>query len=507
MPVSRQPIPGSERAAPQGRSAGAADPNERVEVSIYLRDDAPAGTTTREQCATERSRRLAPAISDLTQFARQHGLDVTKTDPARRLVKLSGTVSKLESAFGTKLECYEHQGCRFRARRGPLSVPAHLSDKIEAVLGLDSRPVATPKIAFPLAPAQAVSHLPNEIAALYAFPKTPGMGKGQCIAIIELGGGYTDADTRQAFAAMNLPVPSVVAVSVSGGSNAPGQDSGADGEVALDIQVAGGAAPGAKIAVYFAPNTDQGFVDAISKAVHDKDNAPSVLSISWGSAEPSWTQQAVASMNSAFSDAASLGVTVCAASGDSLAGDGVSDGKAHVDFPASSPFVVGCGGTKITATAGTLSGETVWNSNGGGTGGGISELFALPDYQSDAKVPVSVSTKKPGRGVPDVAADADPNTGYQVVVAGNAEAIGGTSASAPLWAGLFALLNESRGTPLGQPHSALYRDPAGFRDITQGDNRSGSIGYSATSGWDACTGLGSPKGTALVKALGSKASA
>lgn len=498
MPESRQPVAGSERAAPRGQPIGVPDPGERVEVSVYMKD-APAGATSRQGLHAARAKRLEGCVADLRRFAAAHGLEVTLCDPARRLVKLAGPVSGLEAAFGTRLSHYEQDGRRFRARTGPLTLPASLSGRIEAVLGLDNRPVATPKIAFPRAPEAVTGHLPNQVAALYGFPA--GSGSGQCIALIELGGGFNESDTQAAFSAMKLTPPSVIAVPVSGGSNDPGQDTGADGEVALDIQVAGGAAPGAKIAVYFAPNTDQGFVDAITQAVHDEANAPSVLSISWGAAESGWTSQAIASMTSAFQDAASLNVTVCAASGDGLATDGVSDGAAHVDFPASSPYVLGCGGTRIDTGAGGITAETVWNSDGGGTGGGVSALFALPDYQANANVPVSVSTKKAGRGVPDVAADADPNSGYRVVVDGQSQVIGGTSAAAPLWAGLFALVNAARGAPVGQPHAALYADPSAFRDITQGNNESGGVGYAAGPGWDACTGLGAPDGAALVKAF------
>jgi len=475
---------------------GDADPSERVEVSIYFKDEASAAPS-RQAYRAARAERLQSCFSDLTRFAAEHGLDVTLQHPARRLIKLAGPVAKLEVAFGTRLQYFEHNGRRFRTRTGPLTMPVNLSDKIEAVLGLDNRPVARPKIAFPRAPRAAVSHLPNAVAALYAFPKTSAAG--QCIGIIELGGGFRASDTEAAFGAMKLSPPELVAVSVSGGGNAPGQDKGSDGEVALDIQVAGGAAPGAKIAVYFAPNTDQGFTDAITEALHDETNAPSVLSISWGAAENSWTQQSITAMTSAFQDAASLGVTVCAASGDGLASDGVNDGQVHVDFPASSPYVVGCGGTTLDTSGNTIASETVWNSGDSGTGGGVSALFPLPDYQSATKVPVSVSTGKAGRGVPDVAADADPNSGYTIVVDGESQAIGGTSAVAPLWAGLFALINGADGKPVGQPHATLYANASAFRDITGGDNRVDSLGYVAGPGWDACSGLGSPKGSALAQ--------
>ena len=261
---------------------------------------------------------------------------------------------------------------------------------------------------------------------------------------------------------MGLTPPKVTAVPVSGGANTPGKDTDADGEVALDIQVSGAGAPGAALAVYFAANTDQGFVDAISQAAHDETNKPSVLSISWGSAESEWTQQSITAMTSAFQDAADLGVSVFAASGDGLAPDGVTDGKAHVDFPASSPLVVGCGGTHIKASAEKITDESVWNSDGGGTGGGISDLFDVPTYQDGVTLPASVNGGRKGRGVPDVAGDADPNSGYRVVVDGQAQVIGGTSAVAPLWAGLFALINQASGRPSGQPHATLYANPTPF---------------------------------------------
>jgi kumamolisin len=495
MASPRQTISGSERNPPAGSPIGAADTGERIVVSIYLKDPPAEAGTSRQACHDARTQRLKPAIEELAAFAKDHHLTIQEQDPARRLVKLSGSVGELEAAFGTTLQHYQHQGCHFRGRTGPLSVPAPLGDKIEAVLGLDNRPAATPKLVFPRN-AAAAGFFPNVIAQLYGFPATPGRGKGQSIALIELGGGFRTDDTATAFHLMNLPLPDVVAVGVSGGMNDPGEDSGADGEVALDIQVAGAAAPAAKIAVYFAPNTDQGFVDAITKAVHDSANAPSVMSISWGAPESDWTEQAVAAMNAAFADAAGFGVSVFAASGDRLAGDGVGDGQPHVDFPASSPGVVGCGGTRLSAGAGIIADEMVWNSDGNGTGGGVSALFPAPDYQGDVTLPT------PGRGVPDVAADADPNTGYRIVVNGAVETIGGTSAAAPLWAGLFALLNEARGTPIGAPHALLYANANAFRDITHGDNIENGYGYAAGPGWDACTGLGSPNGAELAKLFG-----
>jgi len=494
------PLPGSHRDAPKGmRSTGRVPPDDPITVSLYLKPtaavaEAASGPIDRAELASDRNTEHAGDIAALTAFATANSLAVVATDAARRLISLAGTVSAMEKAFETELHRYDGNGHECRGRTGELHVPTSFADRVVAILGLDTRPMATPKIVPHRGPTLPPGFLPTDVVRLYGLEGLDA--SGQCIGLIELGGGYTDADNQAAFKAMTLKVPDIVAVGVDGATNNPNDASGANGEVALDIQVAGGAAPGAAIAVYFAPNTDQGFVDAISLAAHDQTNRPSVLSISWGSAESGWTAQAVAAMGQAFEDAAQLGVTVCAASGDGLATDGVDDGQAHVDFPASSPLVLGCGGTKITVSAMTITDETVWNSNGGGTGGGISDLFALPTYQKDADIPASAS-KNGGRGVPDISGNADPDSGYRIVTGGQIGIIGGTSAVAPLWAGIVAGLNAARKSPLGQIHAQLYGDPAALRDITSGNNRSGTTGFEAKKGWDACTGLGSPIGAAL----------
>ncbi|MGN6729424.1 MAG: S53 family peptidase, partial [Rhodanobacteraceae bacterium] len=280
----------------------------------------------------------------------------------------------------------------------------------------------------------------------------------------------------------------------------------ADIEVALDIEVAGALAPGATIAVYFAPNTDQGFYEAISQAAHDTTYKPSVISISWGGPEDSWNGPSRSALETAMQDAAALGVTVISAAGDNGSGDGVSDGQPHVDFPASSPYSLACGGTTLTANGQSITSEVVWNetaNNEGATGGGVSIEFPLPSWQQNAKVPAAPSGST-GRGVPDVAGNADPSTGYQILVGGQTQAIGGTSAVAPLWAALIARLNQKLGKPMGDVHAAIYQIGASaFRDITQGDNGT----YQAAAGWDACTGWGSPNGQALLDALSAQPSA
>jgi kumamolisin len=317
--------------------------------------------------------------------------------------------------------------------------------------------------------------------------------------LIELGGGYRAADIKAYFKGLGMAAPVVTAVPVDGGKNTPGTANGADGEVMLDIEVSAAVATGAKVAVYFAPNTDQGFIDAVSTAVHDAVNKPGVVSISWGGPESSWTGQASAALDAACQAAAVLGVTITVAAGDNGSSDGGSG--TNVDFPASSPHVLACGGTTLHGTGTAIASEVVWNEDAlgeGATGGGVSTLFALPSWQEGVGVPKSTSASG-GRGVPDVSGDADPSTGYVVRVDGQTSVIGGTSAVAPLWAGLITLANAASGTTAGFVNPRLYAAGAkgAFRDITQGNNGA----FKAGPGWDACTGLGSPVGSGVLSAL------
>jgi kumamolisin len=447
----------------------------------------------------------AEDLNRVEQFAKAHGLAVLERSAARRSIVLGGTVGQFSDAFGVTLQTYEHAAGTYRGRTGPVHVPEELKDIVEGVFGLDDRPQAKPHLRIRgnvgnvQWHAATTSFTPVELARLYDFP-TGATGAGQCIGIIELGGGFRPADLTTYFAELNVsPAPNVVAVSVDHGKNHPtGNPNGPDGEVMLDIEVAGAVAPGARLVVYFAPNTDRGFLDAITTAIHDKRNNPSVVSISWGGPESAWTPQAMQAFDQAFQAAAALGITVCCAAGDDGASDGVSDGQRHVDFPASSPFALACGGTRVIASGSSLSSEVVWNDgpSGGATGGGVSRVFAKPAWQTGANVPPAPSAGG-GRGVPDVAADADPATGYDVRVDGSDTVIGGTSAVAPLWAGLVALLNQLKGRPVGYLNPKLYSGAAAFHDIAEGNNN----GFSAAPGWDACTGLGSPIGSKLLGVL------
>jgi kumamolisin len=525
--MARVILKGSERAVvPGSQIVAPADLTERLEVSILVRrrardalqsrvmkltnGDRSAGNLSRQDFAKLHSADPGD-LAAVRAFATASGLTVVQEQAARRTVVLSGTVELFNAAFGVQLQQYSHAGGTYRGRTGAIELPAELDGVIEAVLGLDNRPVAKPhfrtrsstkrtkarrtKASAAVAP---VSYAPTQVASLYKFP--PGTGEGQCVAIVELGGGFKPSDLTAYFAGLNVGSPNVTAVSVDHGQNSPtGSANGPDGEVMLDIEVIGAVAPAADIVVYFAPNTDAGFIDAVTTAVHDTTNKPSVISISWGSAESSWTAQAMSAMDSAFQAAATMGITVCVASGD----NGSSDGQTgdQVDFPASSPHALGCGGTSLHASSTAINSEVVWNdgAGGGASGGGVSNFFPTPTWQTGKKAHKTggSSTALPKRGVPDVAGNADPDTGYNVRIDGTDTVIGGTSAVAPLWAGLIARLNQNLGTPVGFLNPALYDHPQALRDITQGNNGD----YEASKGWDACTGLGCPDGQALSGAI------
>jgi kumamolisin len=532
-PKNRVNLAGSEKATlPGARLLGAADPQERIEITLLLRPMSAIAPASLERTGNlkphERqyqSREEYAAthgadpqdMAKIDAFAHEHGLDVVQTNMAARTVSLSGTIQDLSETFKVTLQMYDHPSGTYRGRTGGIEIPAELEGIIQGVFGLDNRPQAKPQLR-PIHEQgggwrhsqRGVSYLPTQVAKLYDFPATVN-GQGQCIAIIELGGGYKVNDLNTYFQQLGIAAPQVAAVSVGDAHNAPtGSPNGPDGEVMLDIEVAGAVAPQAQFAVYFAKNTDAGFLQAVTTAIHDKVRKPTVVSISWGGPEASWTAQALQAFDQAFQAAGMLGVTVCVASGDNGSSDGVTDGLAHVDFPASSPNVLACGGTRLIASGATITSETVWNdgATSGASGGGISDFFPPPAWQSNVNLPVSANPgAKPGRGVPDVAGNADPVTGYQVRVDGQNTVIGGTSAVAPLWAGLVALLNQSLGKSVGFLNPWLYTKatavPGALHDITTGNNGS----YQARTGWDACTGLGTSDGVKLQGALTGKAAA
>lgn len=506
MSSSQSILRGSYREHPKGSvSAGTPAPQDFIDVTLVLRrrnsvPDMELSGHLSYRNFVELHGADDDDILAVEEFATANGFSIIRVDKGARSITIRGSIADLTSVFGTRLQMRTIDGRTIRSRAGYIWLPEQVKDRVIAVLGFDERPAAGTHTR--TSSAALTPFTPVQVAKLYSFPQTTA--QNQTVALIELGGGFKSSDLQNYWKQIGVNNVSVTAVSVDGAQNAPvGDPNSADAEVVLDIEVVGGVAPGARIAVYFAPNTDKGFLDAINTAIHDTVRKPSVISISWGAAESEWTPQTLDAFNAAFQDAAVLGITVCAAAGDNGSSDGESDGKPHVDFPASSPWVLACGGTRLQASNGKITSETVWNdgTNGGATGGGVSAFFSKPSYQNSVNVPKPTGTgNSTGRGVPDVAGVADPDTGYEILVDGQQGVIGGTSAAAPLWAGLIALLNAQLGKNVGWFHPTIYGTLAQHKvlhDITSGNNGT----YKAGPGWDACTGYGTPNGQAILNFL------
>lgn len=559
---SHVPIHGSEFVPVAGANVvAAADPHEQITITIVVRarrpapelhsDETLANLLPRERRHLSREEFEArhgahpDDLAKIESFARAHGFQIVETSAARHSVTLRGESGEFSKAFRVEMKQYEHERGRHRGIDGPIHIPREISDSVENVLGLHDRPLAMRHMAAPATKKAARAHFsPHDVADLYRFPKHAS-GEGQCIGVIELGGGYHRSDLENFFASLKMPMPKITDVSADGTKNAPadlsnltkfvtalnsGKQSAIDAakggssgssrladlllstiETTMDVELAGAFAPGAEIVVYFASSSEQGVYHALTTALADKVHRPTVLSLSWGEQESSWSPKYMALINDVLKNISTVGVTVCVSSDDAGADNGSPDGKPSVNFPASSPNALGCGGTTLKASGSEIEAEVVWNSlfDGmrGATGGGVSEKFARPFWQDEFEVPRSAS-KRGGRGVPDVAGVADPHTGCRIVVGGVDTISYGTSAVAPLWAALVARLNHAIGARMGSGHlnSLLYK-VAGrangngtFRPITHGENGA----YHAGPGWNACTGLGSPMGDKLLEALGGR---
>lgn len=527
------PLAGSRhRALPNSRPAGPVDESQVASITVRTRPAVPTAELEKqitEMYAQPISQRSylsrdeleqsqgasAEDLDAIEQYAQQHNLVVSHRSASERHVVLTGKISDLLRAFPADLYMVHHASGSYRLRRGEIMVPQELDGIITGIFGYDTRPKhkAPSRYRAAAGPGGANGRSPADFAKRYKFPTSFGGktmdGSGQCIAIIELGGGFNNSDLQIYFREVGVPLPKVTAVSVDHVGNHPTKNGDADGEVMLDIEVAGVVAPKALIAVYFAPNTNKGFMDAISFAIHDSQRKPSVVSISWGSPEVASDQQSLNAYHEIFLQAAALGVTICTAAGDHGTADldsGHWDGKIHVDHPSCDPMVLACGGTQIDASGadvvwndGTPFDPTVRGGGGWATGGGVSTCFAKPDYQGSVNVPNSLDTGKPGRGVPDIAMSA---TDYFTRVQGGEGASGGTSAVAPLAAALVALLNEARKKNVGFANPFLYANATAgiFTDVTKGTNAIANTvkGYTAAAGWDPCTGLGTPIGEAIL---------
>lgn len=528
-----QPLRGSSRALmPNSRPAGPVDQSDVATLTVRVRSRgnvADLENMVHEQSTKRLGDRIYLTRAELVDrfgarpedldaveaVAQEHDLIVTRRDRARRAVTLRGRLKNLLEAFPADVRIYHHASGPYRGRRGEIKMPQHLDGIVTGIFGYDTRPRhRSPHRLVGRASAAASRSngvVATEFARRYKFPTefqgTELDGSGQTIAVVELGGGFRKSDLSVFCKEAGLPVPSVTSVSVDGASNDPTTAASDDGEVMLDLEVACAVAPGARLVVYFAPNNgDQGFIHAFGAAIHDSERRPDVISVSWGGPEHSSDQQGLAAFHELFAEAAALGITICAASGDHGTADDTIDrwdGKIHVDHPACDDLILGCGGTQIENGV-----DVAWNDGtnladgGWASGGGISTIFDVPPYQAGSSLPISLDTGKGGRGVPDISMSA---TNYLTRVDGMEGMSGGTSAVAPLMAGLVARLNQAKKKNVGFLNPFLYANAGkgAVDDVSIGSNAiAGSVqGYSAAIGWDACTGLGTPNGEAILRNL------
>jgi kumamolisin len=535
----------------------------------------------------------AARTAAIRAFADTFGLEVDAAPAAGGNVGLRGSAEQLGRAFGVDLYRVAGPAGTHFCPDHPPKVPDSIAWAVAGVVGLDQTPAGRSRLLstartslaralrredsthlHPVLRIRAAAAAPpgeapatveplsvGRLVAHYGFP-TGLDGTGQRIAIISLGGGFHEADVEDFFRDEGLRTPVVRTHAVNGADNAPlsldalrpiieaynapdvslgslWQKFPEDLEAAImtmeatmDLQIAGAAAPGAEIDVYFAPNSPRGLHDALHAAIDaEAVRPPTVISLSWGWAERQLAGDDAALINEALKRAWSVGVCVCCASGDSgsvgAADDDPSDNNASVLFPASSPWVLGCGGTELSVRGSRLADEIAWNDVARGvqqaTGGGVSGAFEAPWWQSAASVPARAAlngaawiapsiaptarARFVGRGVPDVAAYGAQSPGYRVRVGGAVCGAGGTSAATPLWAGLVARLAQRVGDGVRWLPQLVY-DPAfadAVRPITRGTNAiqgaSTAASFSAGRGWNACCGVGVPHGERLLACL------
>lgn len=528
-------------AAPLGASrTGWLDPDRRIEFTVVLaaRQELPSvhsaelsgsphlnhGELRKSYGSDAKAARLVES------FAKAFNLQIVENAEQRRNMRLCGRSEDVARAFGTKFGEFNLDGHTFFAPTRPLNVPKDWEGLIEAVLGLCNSRHASPRRGSAVRGSGSAARLPD-LARAYDFP--PGLeGSGETIGLIEFGGGFCLEDIEQFCSQLGLAAPRISVVEVGGGANRPASRRAihefldvANGkislaakteqsdpfiaaqctvEVTMDLEILAALAPAAHIVVYFASGDEQGLYHALNRAVHDEHHRPGILSVSWSLPEHTLSASELCAIEGVLQEAAHLGITVCASSGDAGALNGSTDGQPSVNYPASSPHCLACGGTSGKVNAARIPEEVVWNASHygfkGASGGGVSDRFHLPAWQIDALVPGGPKGKV-GRGVPDVAGLADPRYGCEMLIAGRTFASAGTSAVAPMWAALVARLNQALGHRCGHLHSHIYRlgkeGRMALRPVLKGDNGF----YQAGRGWNACTGYGTPKGDELLAHL------
>lgn len=540
-PLAVKPLPGSEHHHPVGHKVlSRTAAHESITMTLIVRrrrgvqrlmeveDFVPASRAaftpdTHEQFATAHG--ADPQELDrVAAYAQSCGMVVVEKSGARRSLIVRGEAGIVNLAFAIELHDYVAPGGgSYRGHEGPASLPEEMAELVEAVVGLDNRQVAarhyaTPTQHEPRDPPNTQPLTPIEVAHLYEFP--PGNGTGQTIGLFEMQigngrPGYAAQDLARTLHAYggSLKTPVPINVSIDGVVNSEVSDK----ETCLDITVASAVAQGAEIVVYFTGSDAQGVIHALQSMIHPGtgEPRPTILSISYGwgpddAGNLSFSAQEFAQIGKLFQDAANLSITVLVATGDS--GASIEDpALAQTSYPATEPWVLACGGSTIGNVRGDEFDEYVWNDTGAAghraTGGGVSARFALPAYQKKSNVPRERNTERAGRGIPDLCGNASENSGYVQFINGGSQVVGGTSAVAPLYAGLIARINGNLGFPAGFINPSLYalagkafRDVSGLAGPT--NNSYGRVrGYWTRQGWDPCTGLGSVKGTELQHGL------
>lgn len=469
----------------------------------------------------------ATDLTSIKRLAHDHHLTVSQRSAGERAIVLTGRVGILLRAFPTDLQMFHHALGIYRGRRGDIHVPREYADIITGVFGYDTR--RTHKSRHYRHPRLAAGHggkldvSPVGFARQYSFPthyKGQALdGAGQCVGIIELGGGFSRVELKKYFKEIGVRLPHITSVPVDGATNHPTKDGEDDVEVMTDVEIVGAVAPAARLAVYFgrsiSTSSHQGLFNALRAAIHDPDRSPNVVTTSWGVNEDDLTSSWIDAYHELFLEAAALGITVCASTGDhgTAANSDVTDWhhRHHLSHPATDPLVLACGGTQKSRGK-----EVVWNdglafdagttANGWASGGGISDRIKLPDYQRAAKIPRSIFTGKRGRGIPDIAMSAENYFLRWHNLEVHPDLLnGGTSCVAPMMAGLVARLNQAKRKNVGFLNRFLYANATKgiVKDITRGNNGIAKTikGYKARRGWDACTGLGTPVGAEILKRL------
>jgi kumamolisin len=532
-------LPGSHRPKdPQTVHVRDVDPKEKIDLTIKLHgpklpgpDEHIGETITEGKLEEDYGAKRADA-DKVAKTLKKFGIKLESVSLATKTMRVIGTGAAIEAAFKPDMSIVRsaRQAGEYRARSGSLRIPKELKGIVKGVYGIDERRMARRKSASPSADdGKRLTPLsPDDLEQRYNFP--PGDAGGQNIAIAEFGGGYFADDTKAYCVKFQRPTPNVQAISVDAPAYTlqevfalPVKQRKAvlddATEVMMDVQVVAGLCPGANISVYFSTFDEQGWIDLLNAVIKAK---PVVLSCSWGLAEedPGWSAGAISSIQDGLNAARLLGITICVSSGDDGSSDGIEDGKAHVDFPGSSPFVLSVGGTMLKKSGGAVSEVTWWetpgrrieNNGGGATGGGVSLKFDRPTWQN-VRIESLNANSRDGRVVPDVSALAG-HPLYALILIGQSAPNGGTSASAPLWAALIARINAKLSPAKRQRYLTplLYKNLANgksvgkvsSRDITSGNNATfpkPGRGYTAGSGFDAVTGWGVPDGVALLNSL------